>query len=184
MPLLTVNQCRNIMNLTRPKFNDEGVVVLKQMRRSDRMMEAEAAMELLKKGMYGVLSTVDDSNQPYGVPLSYAVSGSGKAIYFHGAQSGHKLDNIGINSKACFTVIGATRVLPEKFSTEYESVIVYGNAKLIEGEEKLEALKTVIQKYSADFIKEGDEYIARAAANTAVFKLEIDHFTGKSRTEA
>jgi nitroimidazol reductase NimA-like FMN-containing flavoprotein (pyridoxamine 5'-phosphate oxidase superfamily) len=154
------------------------------MRRSDRLMEAGAAMELLEKGMYGVLSTVDDSNQPYGVPLSYAVSDNKKEIYFHGAQTGHKLDNIKMSSKACFTVVGNTKLLPEKFSTEYESVIVFGNAKLVEGEEKIEALKAVIKKYSADYLKEGDEYIARAAANTATFKLTIEDFTGKSRTEA
>jgi uncharacterized protein len=153
------------------------------MRRSDRLMKAEDAMELLEKGIYGVLSTVDDENQPYGVPLSYAVSNNRKAIYFHGARIGKKLDNIGLNSKACFTVIGDTKVLPEKFSTEFESVIVFGHAKLVEGEEKIEALRNIIKKYSDDYVKEGDEYIARAASNTAAFKLTIEDFTGKSRVE-
>lgn len=154
---------------------------MRPMRKSNRQIDLTETFEILKKCTYGVLSTVDTENQPYGVPLSYALSEDLKSIYFHCAQVGHKLDNLSANDKACFTVIGDTKVLPAEFSTDYESAVVFGNTRLLEDEEKRVALMEIVKKYSPDFIGEGNEYIARAADHTTVFKLEIGHVTGKSR---
>ena len=43
-----------------------------EMRRKDRELSIEEGKELLKNGEYGVLSTSDNCNQPYGILLSYA----------------------------------------------------------------------------------------------------------------
>ncbi len=56
------------------------------MRRIDREISEHEAVELLHKAEYGVLSTVDKSGQPYGVPLSYVYKDN--AIYFHCAVDG------------------------------------------------------------------------------------------------
>ena len=44
---------------------------MKQLRRKDRGMNADEAAQLLAAGEYGVLSTVGEDAQPYGVPFSY-----------------------------------------------------------------------------------------------------------------
>lgn len=152
---------------------------MKKMRRADRQMTREEAVELLNRGEYGVLSTLDDQEQPYGVPLSYAYAND--ALYIHCANKGTKLDNIIYNSKVCFTVVGKTKVLPGKFSTEYESVIVFGRAGIVNGDDKVKGLRELIKKYSPEFIKEGEEYIERARENTTVVKIEIVDFSGKHR---
>lgn len=41
-------------------------------RRSDRAQSESTAVEILKKGSYGVLSTVGADGYPYGVPVNYA----------------------------------------------------------------------------------------------------------------
>lgn len=78
-----------------------------EMRRKDRAISSEEAMELLVRGEYGVLSLCDQDGQPYGVPLSYCVIDDG--IYFHAATEGRKLDCIAENSKVSFAVVGCTK---------------------------------------------------------------------------
>lgn len=152
---------------------------MRKMRRSDRQMTQDEAMELLSRGEYGVLSTIGEDNQPYGVPVSYVLADN--SIYFHCAAEGAKLDNILKNNRVCFTVVGLTNILSEKFTTVYESTIVFGKACLVDDEEKVIALKEIVKKYSPDFIAEGDEYINRAKDKTTVVKITIEELSGKER---
>lgn len=149
------------------------------MRRQDREILGEDINEILKKGEYGILATVGDNGYPYATPLSYAYANN--AVYFHCALEGSKLENIKYNEKVSFCVVGRTNVLPEKFSTEYESVIVFGRASQIAGEEKKFALLEIADKYSPGFKQEGIAYIDRAIDKTCVVKIEIDKVTGKAR---
>lgn len=152
---------------------------MKEMRRKDRRLSDAEALELLKNGEYGILSTVGEDDVPYGVPVSYAVSGD--TIYFHGAEDGGlKTQNIKNNSKVCFTVVGKTEVLQAKFSTKYESAIIFGTAYEIKND-KAYALSLLIKKYSPDFLDSGAEYIESAKNNTAVYAIKIDSLTGKAR---
>ena len=152
---------------------------MKTMRRIERQMSEMESFELLNKGKYGILSTCGEDNQPYGIPLSYVVIN--KDIYFHCAGVGTKLDNISVNDKVSFTVVGKTEVLQEKFSTEYESVIAFGHAIKLKEEEKYEPLMEFIRKYSPEFIEEGKLYIDKAKEKTTLVKIKIYSFSGKHR---
>lgn len=153
-----------------------------QMRRKERQMPNPEALSLLARGEYGVLSTCDGNGQVYGVPLSYANTAT--KIYFHSAQTGHKLENILYHPEVCFTVVGKTKVLPKKFSTAFESVIVFGEAQLIsDREEKRKALNLLAWKYAPEFPEEGEAYIDRAIDHTTVVGITIRHYTGKKREE-
>ncbi|NLB53024.1 MAG: hypothetical protein GX808_08820 [Syntrophomonadaceae bacterium] len=55
------------------------------------------AIELLKAGEYGVLSSVSENGYAYGVPLNYVYFDN--SIYFHCAAEGRKLDDIKKNDK-------------------------------------------------------------------------------------
>ena len=149
------------------------------MRRKDKAMQDGAIIGLLQNAEYGVLSTVDGNEQPYGVPLNYVLMNN--CIYFHCALEGHKLDNLAANPKVSFCVVGRTKVLPAEFSTEFESVIVFGRASLIEGEERYQALNALIEKYSPEFVSEGSAYIEKFDSQTNLVRLEIQHMTGKAK---
>ena len=149
------------------------------MRRKDKTMQDGAIIGLLQNGEYGVLSTVDGNEQPYGVPLNYVLMNN--CIYFHCALEGHKLDNLAANRKVSFCVVGRTKVLPAEFSTEFESVIVFGRASVIEGEERYQALNALIEKYSPEFVSEGSAYIEKFDSQTNLVRLEIQHMTGKAK---
>ncbi|GAA0713302.1 pyridoxamine 5'-phosphate oxidase family protein [Paraclostridium ghonii] len=152
--------------------------MFKQMRRKERETENVEALDILKNGEYGVLSTIGENRYAYGVPLSYVYSN--ESIYFHCALEGQKLDNINYNNKVSFCVIGKTCVTPEKFSTKYESAIVFGKASEVFEEEKSEALLQLLKKYSPDFIEKGKMYIKNASDKTKVIKIKIDKISGKA----
>lgn len=150
---------------------------MRQMRREDRLISIEEAKALLNQEGVGVFTTVDQEGQPYGIPVNYVFHQD--AIYFHCATEGHKLDNIEKNNRVCFTVYGENQVIPQRFTTSYESVVVFGKAEIVEGEEKFHALKLIIEKFSPEFLEAGMEYIQRSGGATAVVKINIDHLSGK-----
>lgn len=153
--------------------------MFKEIRRKDRKIEISEAIDILEICEYGVLSTVNENGYPYGVPLSYVYAND--SIYFHSAVEGHKLENIKDNDKISFCVVGKTDVLPDKFSTKYESVIIFGRVKEVFEDEKKEALLELIKKYSVDYMEKGKAYIENASLRTKVIKVSIDYISGKAR---
>ncbi len=152
----------------------------KPLRRDDRRLDASAAMALLKRGEYGILSTSDKNNRPYGIPVNYVMME--EHIYFHCATEGQKLENITANNGVSFCVVGKTELIPEKFSTRYESVVVSGNADLIEDTVlKKTALRALVNKYAPNHIPAGDTYIDKLMDRTAVVRVSIVHLAGKAR---
>lgn len=142
----------------------------RSMRRKDRQMNQESALELLKRGEYGVLSSVDDEGQPYGVPVNYVFDDS-NSIYFHCAKEGHKLDNLRSNPRVSFTIVGNHQIMDWKFSTAYESVIVFGLAEEVEVDEKYQGLKMIAQKFSPNYMDEFEKDIEQAMIPTVVIKI-------------
>ena len=149
------------------------------MRRKDKALSQADIDQILQDGEYGVLATVGSDGQPYGVPLSYVYMDGN--IYFHCALVGQKLDNIAHEDKASFTVVGRTEVLPAEFSTGFESVIVFGTAAVICGEERYRALMGLAAKYSPDFVDQAPAYIEKFDKQTAVVRVKVDRITGKGK---
>ena len=151
----------------------------RQVRRVDRAISESEAKEILRKGEYGILSTVSTDGQPYGVPVSYSYTEEG--IYFHCALEGHKLENLNSNNKVSFCVVGATEVLPDKFGTKYESAIVFGQAFETLDDEKHKGLLELVKKYSPGFKEEGLRMIKNTGNKTKVYKIVVESITGKAR---
>ena len=149
------------------------------MRRKDREVTGSVIEEILLQGEFGTLATISENGYPYTVPLSYVYYD--KAIFFHCAKQGHKLNNIQHNNKVSFSIVTDVNLLPSEFVTNYKSVIAFGEASEVTGDGKEDALRKLIEKYSADFIREGNDYIQRAQDNTTVIKIDIHHLTGKVR---
>jgi nitroimidazol reductase NimA-like FMN-containing flavoprotein (pyridoxamine 5'-phosphate oxidase superfamily) len=149
------------------------------MRREDRKITESEAIAILQNGEFGVLSMSTSNAEGYGIPLNFAFKNH--VIYFHCALEGSKLEHLRINNRASFCVVGRTNVLPAQFGTKYESAIAYGIVTEIEGDEKLEALMLILEKYSANYIQEGAAYLKNAFDSVKVLKLSIKELTGKAR---
>ena len=154
-------------------------MVFPNMRRKDREGSAQMIEDVLVKGEFGTLATISEIGYPYTVPLIYVYLD--KSIFFHCAKQGHKLNNIQHNNKVSFSVVTDVNLLPSEFVTNYKSVIAFGEASEVTGDVKEAALGKLIEKYSAEFIPEGNDYIKRAQDNTTVIKIDIHHLTGKVR---
>ncbi len=151
------------------------------MRRKDRALDISEAQKILNDGEYGVIASCGADGVPYAIPRSYAVF-NGK-IYMHSTLGeSHFRDNINQNANVCFTVVGKTEVLPSKFSTRYESVVVFGRAReVFDADLKEQALLALVEKYSPDFLESGLDYIQSAIGKTAIVEIEPLNITGKAR---
>ena len=147
------------------------------MRRQDKALTDEEMLQIINDEQYGILSTVSADCYPYGIPLNYVYDK--QAIYLHCAPSGQKLDNIQDNSRVSFCIISKPELLPAAFSMKYKSVVIFGRAQEIFATDKEAALLNFIYKYSKDYLSQGKKYIQEAAQKTRVFKITVEHMTGK-----
>ena len=153
------------------------------MRRKRQELSKEEAEAILEHNNSGVLAVLGDNEYPYAVPVSYVYENG--VIYFHGANTGHKIDAIAKHPKASFCVVDQDRIVPEEFTTYFKSAIAFGRAKVLDDESKvLHVLKLFAQKYSP---KESEEHLNKSIATSsktlAVISLEIEHLTGKQAIE-
>lgn len=182
------------------------------MRRHKQQLSQEKCFEILEKGSSGTLALLDKQGFPYSVPLSY-VFFPGKAteaqipesqilhpngekpasaetqdnlgsIYFHSALEGHKIDAIRNCAKASFCVIAADDIIPEKFTTAYRSVIVFGEVRVVKDDTNRKlGLELLGRKYSPNFEEAMQSEIANAFDRTAIIELKIAKITGKEGLE-
>ena len=146
------------------------------MRRSRQQLSQAEAEDILCRGQTGVLAVHGDDGYPYAVPLNY-VYRDGR-IYFHCAQAGHKFDAIARDGKVCFCVIDRDEVVPDQFATYYKSVVAFGRARLLEGDEAARAVYDLGFKYNPVPDKVRAE-VEKDMARVACFEIAIDHLTGK-----
>ena len=140
-------------------------------RRQDRLMDEERAIELLRDGEYGVLSMVSE-DMGYGIPVNFVWDGK-NSIYIHCAPEGRKLVAIEQNPKVS---------LPRNFTTEYESAIFFGEAHIhLSEEEKMHALHLLIDKLSPDFKELGDKYAHMSFHRVEIIRVDFSEFSGKRK---
>ncbi|MEY7999356.1 pyridoxamine 5'-phosphate oxidase family protein [Clostridium sp. Mt-5] len=150
---------------------------MKKMRRKDRIMDQSKIPIILEKSEYGILSTCDENNQPYAVPINYVYYNNN--LYFHCANEGAKLDNISINNTVCFNIVSSSKIIPGEFTSKYESLLIFGKASKVYDKEKEDALIQLVKKYSPEFIENGKEYIGKSQHVVTVIKIAINYISGK-----
>lgn len=151
-----------------------------RIRRQDRLMDEERAIELLRDGEYGVLSMVSE-DMGYGIPVNFVWDGK-NSIYIHCAPEGRKLVAVEQNPKVSLCVIGKVNLLPRNFTTEYESAIFFGEAHIhLSEEEKMHALHLLIDKLSPNFKELGDKYAHMSFHRVEIIRVDFSEFSGKRK---
>ena len=149
------------------------------MPRPQRLVSRETALDILKQASYGVLSTVSPEGQPYGIPVNYCFDESENCIFFHCATTGKKLDYITQNNRVSFTVVASEQVIPDRFTTHYESVVLSGRATLVsDRSEIIQRLLQLCDRFSPG-ISRRDEVIEKSLPAVAVCKVSIEEISGK-----
>jgi hypothetical protein len=170
--------------------------MFRKIRRKEKQLTIEECNEILMKAEYGTIATMGADGYPYAVPVNYVFRNGN--IYFHCAPVGHKLDNIDNCSNVSFNVVTDVWVIPlmpdedfnesdlkfNGFDTNFNSVIIFGKAKEVFEEEKMDGLGAFLKKFLN--VKEynkhkeaGIKYIEKSLEKTKLIKIEIVHMTGK-----
>lgn len=153
-----------------------------EMRRKNQMLSVDECEEVLGRGTSGVLAVSGEDGYPYTVPMSYVYQDS--KIFFHCAAGGYKLDCIAYNNKVSFCVIDKDQIVPEKYTTYFRSVIVFGKARILtEENEKRKALERLAEKYSPDYREGYLQEIDRQLGRVCMLELAVEHMSGKEAVE-
>ena len=154
----------------------------RQMRRKNQLLSADECKEILNNNTSGVMSVIGDDGYPYGVPLSYVYLND--KIYFHCAVSGHKIDAIKNNDKVSFCVVDQDVIVPEKFTTHFKSVIIFGKARILEDADEINyTLNKLAMKYAPNENEESRTKEIGKFPNLLMVEIEIEHMTGKAAKE-
>lgn len=155
--------------------------MFKELRRKDRELPKAKGEEILSNGEYGVLATIGENGYPYVVPMNYLYQDG--CIYLHGAVQGHKIDNIGFSSKVSYCVVGKHEVSLTSLSTQYESVILFGLASLVQGPEKMKVLIDIGDRYRPECKDKGKKYAEAALDKVSVIRIDIERMTAKGNAK-
>ena len=151
------------------------------MRRKDReITEPAEVLEVLRRCetlRVGMLS----EGWPYVVPVSFAVEETAPgrvAVYLHSAAVGRKVEALAQNARVCIEgdIFYKNEQVPMGITARYESVIGFGIATRVEGEEKLHGLRLLVARYGyADYPVD----TCHGLSHTIVYKVELNSLTGK-----
>lgn len=155
--------------------------MFRKMRRSKQLLSTGDTAAVMDRCTNGVLACLGDEDYPYAVPLSYVYFNN--KIYFHSAKAGHKVDAIIKNPKASFSVIDEDTLVSEEYTSYFRSVIAFGKARIVEGNERLEAFKALVEKYSGDQPEAEKHKQITGCTQSYIIAIDVEHITGKEAIE-
>jgi nitroimidazol reductase NimA-like FMN-containing flavoprotein (pyridoxamine 5'-phosphate oxidase superfamily) len=131
---------------------------------------------------------LSENNYPYIVPLNYGYTYKNEklTLFFHGAKEGRKIEIIKNNNNACFEIDCDTKLIeaekPFNYSYEFKSIIGFGKIVFPEtNEEKTNGLNELMKQQTGKEIKYS--YTEEELKSVCVYKMEVEEFTGKQKTQ-
>ena len=158
--------------------------MFRDMLRKKQQLSQEECIAILKNEPRGVLSVLGDADYPYGMPMNHYYFEGNNKLYFHCGKTGHRIDCLKENNKASFHVYTKGYQENNDWAFNVESVIVFGEIKIIENRE---TIKNIVTKLSYKFT-EDEEYsnneIKNYLSETILLELTPLHICGKMVKEA
>lgn len=156
--------------------------MFREMRRKKQLLPNEVTEQIMQDAHTGVLGVSGDGGYPYTVPVNFVYEN--RAIYFHCAKDGHKLDAIRSHDKVSFCVIDKEDIIPEKFTAYFRSAIAFGKAaEVADDDEKFRIMRLMNKKYAPGLEDAGETAIQKERHILCVIKIDVEHLTGKEAIE-
>ena len=92
------------------------------------------AWELFRNCEYAVVAVIDQDGYPYCIPISPIVMN--ETIYFHSSNKGNLKAIFDSEPRVSINCVGKTKLVPEKFTTAYESAIGSGYGEFLTEDNK------------------------------------------------
>lgn len=149
------------------------------MQRTKKEITACSELDAIIRASTVMYLAMCQDNMPYVIPMSFGFDGEN--VYFHCAQQkGVKLEILCKNPRVC-ALFGKSATLdpqgdnPCAWGFNFETVIIQGEARRVEGEkEKQLALQLITDQYA-----QGLTVPRNAVARVDVWKIKVEHMTGK-----
>jgi nitroimidazol reductase NimA-like FMN-containing flavoprotein (pyridoxamine 5'-phosphate oxidase superfamily) len=152
------------------------------MRRTEReIKDPDELDEVLSAGRYATIAMCQ-GEEPYVVTLNYGYDRAARALYFHCAREGLKLDVIAQNPTVCGTVVQDRGYIHGKCAHAYRSVVFWGEMRRVDD---LDAKKHAME-ILLDHLEDNPDPIRRKHLNetsayerVGILRLDIGRMTGK-----
>jgi hypothetical protein len=145
--------------------------------------DRETIDAILDEALFCHLGFVADG-QPYVIPTLHARIGD--RLYVHGSSASRMLRHAADGAQMCATVTLLDGLVLAKsvfnHSIDYRSVVVLGQARLVDGEEKLEALHAFTEHVAPGRWEEARQPTELELKATSILALPLDEASAKVRT--
>lgn len=155
-----------------------------RVRRTDRVLDEDAARDALARGFCGRLATVGADGYPYCVPLLY-VWMDGEVWVHNTAARGHLRRNVDHEPRVCFEIDEPGEVFAYgRFECDsalaYRSVILFGRVRVVEERAaKQRFCEALMAKYGKPGWDRPKGFFPRLDQIT-VYAIAIERLTGKA----
>jgi nitroimidazol reductase NimA-like FMN-containing flavoprotein (pyridoxamine 5'-phosphate oxidase superfamily) len=149
------------------------------------VFDREAVNTLLDNQYVAHVGFIDpDNNLPFVIPMGFARDTD--RILLHGSTGSRIMMAIATGIEICVTVtqLNAIVVARSAFnsSMNYESVMVFGKARVLTAGEKDQALEAITEKLVPGLWEYGRPLTSKESAATMIVELPLDRYSLKSRT--
>lgn len=154
-------------------------------RHPERRGSDESLLEILDEAYVAHVGFTDPkSSEVVVIPVAFARDG--KRILLHGSTGSRTFMAFKSGVQVCATVtlldgLVAART-PFNSSMNYRSVMIFGAPRLLEGEEKVVALRCISERLIPGLWDAGREMVAKEYAQTMVVELALDDVSVKVRS--
>lgn len=154
-------------------------------RHADREVHERLDIERLLDSQYVAhVGFIDpDINQPFVIPMGFARDGG--RILIHGSTGSRIMMSIANGIDLCVTVtqLNAIVVARSAFnsSMNYESVMIFGKARVLTDDEKLLSLEKISNKLIPGLWDYGRPMTNKESAATMIVELSLDKISAKKR---
>jgi nitroimidazol reductase NimA-like FMN-containing flavoprotein (pyridoxamine 5'-phosphate oxidase superfamily) len=149
------------------------------------VFDRDAINRLLDNQYVAHVGFIDqDNGLPFVIPMG--VARDNDRILLHGSTGSRMMRQIAQGIDLCVTVtqLNAIVVARSAFnsSMNYESVMIFGVARVLEDAEKYIALERITEKLVPGLWNYGRPLVAKEMAATMIVELSLDKISSKSRT--
>ena len=126
----------------------------------------------------------NDVNEPFVIPMAFARDND--RILLHGSTGSRLMMKIAAGAQLCITVTKLNAIVVAKSafnsSMNYESVMIFGKAKLLKDDEKMAAMTAITEVLVPGMSTYARELKPKEVAGTMIVEVPLTKYSVKSRT--
>ncbi|MCK5148704.1 pyridoxamine 5'-phosphate oxidase family protein [bacterium] len=152
------------------------------MRNQQRSVKDDAAMMDVLSGAQYVVIAMCQENQPYVITLSCGLDRGKRALYFHTAIKGLKLDIMDKNARVSFTAIDDLGYQYKKCSHKFRSVVGFGTlVRVTDRDEMRHGFEVLMDHLEPEPDPLKKKFLDKESIyqKTVMLRLDIENMTGK-----